>query len=37
MGFIVPTIHGNTLAASSNRVRPRGVKRTVSRQALARE
>jgi hypothetical protein len=36
-GFIVPTIHGNTLAASSNRVRPRGVKRTVSRQALARE
>jgi len=36
-GFIVPTIHGNTLAASSNRVRPRGIKRTVSRQAFARE
>jgi hypothetical protein len=37
MGFIVPTIHGNTVAASSKRARPRGIKQTVSRQALARE
>jgi hypothetical protein len=37
MGFIVPTIHGNTLAASSKRARTRGIKQTVSRQALARE
>jgi len=37
MGFTVPTIRGNTLAASSKRARPHGVKQTVSRQALARE
>jgi hypothetical protein len=37
MGFTVPTIHGNTLAASNKRARPRGTKQTASRQALARE
>jgi hypothetical protein len=37
MGFIMPTTHGNILAASSKRAQPRAMKQTVSRQALARE
>jgi hypothetical protein len=37
MGFIVPTIQGNTLAASSKRARPGGTKQKAGRQALARE
>jgi hypothetical protein len=37
MGFTVPTIHGNILAASSKHVRTRGIKQTASRQSLARE
>jgi hypothetical protein len=37
MGFTVPTIHGNILAASSKHARTRGIKQTASRQSLARE
>jgi len=37
MGFIVPLTHRNTLAVSSKGAQPRGIKQTVSKQALARK